>query len=318
MGIKAGQEWTKDKLNLQEVNLLANGGFDHNIPGVTSISNIANGAQTPFLNWFFRKSGSTPPTVNVSAETSTKLTNSRQSCKVAITTAGSSDAVCGVSQSIYNFEEFKGLKVSLRIYANAPSAQKLRAYIDDGVTKTYSDYHPGNSIWSALDVEDVTISTSATKLEVGVEYAASSADTFYVDNAMLVPGDVAVDYTGFDLIKNGMEGCVSGLNAGNKTIYNLADPINAQDAATRNFVISREIVSQMGISAAQSIPSGAWTKVNFNTSDVLREHIYFGVMFTLLIAPRAILVEQDLLKGELQEKSILLVKMALEEPDLIF
>jgi hypothetical protein len=203
MGIKAGQEWTKDKLNLQEVNLLANGGFDYNTPGVTSISNIANGARTPFLNWFFKKSGSTPPTVNVSVETSTKRTNSRQSCKVAITTAGSSDAVCGVSQLIYNFEEFKGLKISLRIYANASSASRLRAYIDDGVTKTYSGYHPGNSIWSALDVENVTISTSATKLEVGVEYVASSADTFYVDNAMLVPGDVAVDYTGFDFIKNG-------------------------------------------------------------------------------------------------------------------
>ena len=193
MAIKAAYEIEASDITEKIKNLLFNGGFDSILDTPTSIADIADEADTPFHSWIFNKGGTSDPTVTITEETTTKKTNSARSCEIQITGAGSGTPICGVKQEISNWAEYKGKKISLRACGYASNASKLRAYIDDGVAKTYSSYHSGGGTWENLDVEDFTADNNTTKMEIGIEIVADDTFTIYVDNLMLIPGDTSVD-----------------------------------------------------------------------------------------------------------------------------
>jgi hypothetical protein len=63
---------------------------------------------------------------------------------------------------------FEGEKISFSVWTYTSTVNKVRAYVDDGNTETLSSYNTGGSSWQRLEVTH-TISTSATKLTVGVQ-----------------------------------------------------------------------------------------------------------------------------------------------------
>lgn len=75
---------------------------------------------------------------------------------------------------------FKGKKVACGAYLSGPG----RLYIDDGVTRTYSSAGVG---YQWLEVS-VTISTNATKAQVGVALDGAVGDTFLLTQPMAVRG----------------------------------------------------------------------------------------------------------------------------------
>jgi len=176
-------------------NVLLNGGFEYYDSVLDPQANPSDDDPSLFLGWKVERSGTTEPDVTYRTETTTVDSASTTACEMQITGAGSGTPVAGLYQTIVNFTEFQSKKVSLRLRAHCSNADKLRAYIDDGVTKTYSSYHTGGGGWEDLDVEDFTLDAAATKLEIGFEAVADATFTVYVDNVMLVRGDTSVDYT---------------------------------------------------------------------------------------------------------------------------
>ena len=200
MSVKEAYEISFQHIWDSRVNLLVNGGFEDS-DGRATIAGIADEAVSMFHRWVFNKGGTTPPTCAMATETTYKKDNSTQSCEISCSVAGSGTPIWGIKQLVENWEEFKGQKASLRMPVHCAVASIARAYIDDGITKTYSSYHSGGGSFENLEVEDFTISTSATKLEIGLEIVGNIT-TVYTDNVFLAFGDTCMDYTVYDPVKN--------------------------------------------------------------------------------------------------------------------
>jgi len=81
----------------------------------------------------------------------------------------------------------KGRDASLGAWVYASNSNSARLWIDDGVTKTYSDYHTGTPGWEWLDLTKL-LSGSGTKLHVGLDTGAGFAA--YLDGLTAVLGAV--------------------------------------------------------------------------------------------------------------------------------
>lgn len=185
----------------KEQNICRNGGFElDELAGNTNV-NPTDGDTSIFNPWIVERSGTTAPEITIREEAANVDTASAQACEIQITVAGSGTPVAGLYELVWNFTEYQGRKVSLRVRGHCSNADKMRAYIDDGVTKTYSSYHSGGGSYEDLDVEDFTVNAAATKLEFGFEIVADDTFTIYADNIMLVMGDTSMDYTPYNFIR---------------------------------------------------------------------------------------------------------------------
>lgn len=95
------------------------------------------------------------------------------------------------------------------IYTGAASG--VRLYIDDGVTPVYSSYHAGNSAWAWLS-KTSTLDAAATKVEMGVQFAA--AVTGYVAGptgwqGAIAPADYRPCPVAYGFLNFGMSGSIA-------------------------------------------------------------------------------------------------------------
>ena len=100
--------------------------------------------------------------------------NSRQSLKVS----GSADYIKIDEPWKSWLEDFKGGTVRFYCPALANNASHARIAIYDGSTLTYSSYHSGNGGREILDTGHVTISSTATDLEIRLYNASTNAVYF--------------------------------------------------------------------------------------------------------------------------------------------
>lgn len=73
-----------------------------------------------------------------------------------------------VYQDINPYDQFKGKSVRLSCFVKTSLVNQSHIGLDDGMTITYSDYHPGNGGWVQLFVRK-SISASATRVRVILE-----------------------------------------------------------------------------------------------------------------------------------------------------
>lgn len=173
---------------------LVNGGFEMWQRGAGAFT--ANNAYTAD-RWQILLAGT--DTLSVSREGTNKKTNSLYAAAVAFT-LGTGAGGTQLRQALVISDNYHGLlgqAISLRIpiKLSAAVADAVRAFIQTdgtGGTTTYSAYHGNNTNWENLDVNNITVPSDATYVRVGVAFAASC--TAYVDNAMLIMGNAAVDY----------------------------------------------------------------------------------------------------------------------------
>jgi hypothetical protein len=80
--------------------------------------------------------------------------------------------VCTSTALIYQdaspWDQFKGKTITFTCWVKTELASQSRLGLDDGVSTTYSGYHPGNGAWARLSVCKA-ISSSATRVRVLLE-----------------------------------------------------------------------------------------------------------------------------------------------------
>jgi len=174
-------------------NLLSNGGMevDQANSGAT-YTNPANGAET-LDSWLVAKTGSTLPQVNINraaiGDLGAQIDTGNYAMKIVVTNAGTADAVFAMNQTL-DHKSFLGITLSLsaRIYSSLSSATRIS--IDDGVSESFSLYHPGGGVYQTLNVTKI-VSTSATYLKINVfKMIAGEVQigSYFADSAMMVVG----------------------------------------------------------------------------------------------------------------------------------
>jgi hypothetical protein len=94
-------------------------------------------------------------------------------------------------QVVEGAERYKGRALALRILVKCATPNAVRAFIQDGVSISYSAYHSGGGGWEALDVVR-TLDAGTTQVSVGT--IATVDSTHWADNATLVHGAVPLPY----------------------------------------------------------------------------------------------------------------------------
>lgn len=236
-------------------NLLTNGGFEI-CQRTAPFSSPANNAYT-FDKWQSKNAGGTPPTFTVAIETGAShiATGSAQSCKLTCTDVGAtlSDGLY-LSQKIENYKEFRGKQITLSVRVKTTLASKVKVRIKDSAGNSTSSAHTGGGTYETLTVTR-TVDSSATSLLIEMGMLATgdvATSTIYFDNAMLVMGNSAADYTSISINEEMMK-ClryyqtlslyIAGLGASDGTNYLLANSCGihpmvatATPAATWNYV----------------------------------------------------------------------------------
>jgi len=103
----------------------------------------------------------------------------------AVTRVG---ADCYLEQELTCYSHLVGLFVALGCWVYATVADRVRLGLDDGVGQSYSDYHPGDSIWRYLTVVR-QVDAGATKVE-GRCQVDTGDTTGIFDGVILVVGQV--------------------------------------------------------------------------------------------------------------------------------
>lgn len=169
-------------------NLLVNGGFEIASRGAGPFS---TNASYSLDRWLINLNGT--DTMQVSRASAGNGSIGSQYCATVVYTLG--NGVSGaLTQTLRSSEQYINstiVSLSMRVYTD--KANGVRIGINDTSGSTYySDYHPGDSTWRTLRVTAL-ISNSATAATVGAWFTVSG--TYYLDNACLVVGTVAADYT---------------------------------------------------------------------------------------------------------------------------
>ncbi len=171
--------------DVARANLLTNGGFDiwqrGNGPFTATNAYTAD-------RWQIVLGGTS--TISVSKDT----TNQDAGSSACLAATYTHNAASSIQQKLEELAQLKTRSISLGVRVKASVDSSVRAWIstDGGTTKTYSGYHSGGGTYETLKVENISVPTGATAVQVGVELAASG--TYYLDNGMLVVGSVAADY----------------------------------------------------------------------------------------------------------------------------
>jgi hypothetical protein len=181
-------------------NLLLNGGFDTDqVNGGTLYTNPTNGSAT-LDAWLAFKSGATPPsfTVNRAAtgDIGAQVDVGNYAMKVVVTNIGVGSGALSISQAVINPLNYKGQTVSLSVRVYSSLANVVRVGIDDGISVSYSGYHPGGASYQTLNITKV-MSASATTLNILVFYSTQTdlqTGTYFIGSSMLVVGDFPVPY----------------------------------------------------------------------------------------------------------------------------
>lgn len=81
-------------------------------------------------------------------------------------------------------------KFAAGIWVKCSTANAVRAYMNDGVTVTYSSYHTGDGTWQFLTIAPTAWNAAATQLLLGLLMEAAS--TAYVSGDTIVASDIAI------------------------------------------------------------------------------------------------------------------------------
>lgn len=175
-------------------NLLVNGGMEIWQRGSGPISADGAGCADGWFNQHAAGSG----THVVTQETSVVDGPGSSASLKAVYTAGASDATFGLRQGWTDIiKQIRGRTVtySMRVYAPAGKV-RLGWYdgVTGGATRQYSAANQSTNTWETVSVT-MTPAATATSGEIEVEIIPGSSFTYYVDNATLAVGSVAVAYT---------------------------------------------------------------------------------------------------------------------------
>lgn len=168
----------------RQANLLVNGGFE--------IWQRGNGAFTSTSaftadRWQISISGG--DSLSVSKDTSHQDSGSG-SCAAVTYTLSAGGGTC-LHQKLEDYLQLRGRTVTVSVRINESAGANTYIKIVDGVGSTYGSVSPGSGAYKTLTCTR-TIDSSATQLDIQIQFQASA--TIYIDNAMMVLGELALDY----------------------------------------------------------------------------------------------------------------------------
>jgi hypothetical protein len=178
--------------DVARANLLVNGGFEIWQRGSAFGANNQYAAD----RWLMFIQGTDAFSVSLD---STNVDIGSLHCAFLSFTLGTGGGLTRLQQEIKTVDgnQVAGKTVSFSIRAKTTLANSLRIGIGSdgtGGTTVYSpNYHTGNGIYQTLSVT-YTVPANATNLVTSIFLSAGTAQAFYVDNAMLVIGQIPADY----------------------------------------------------------------------------------------------------------------------------
>jgi len=172
---------------IKAINLLTNGGME--------IWQRGNGPFTG-LNVFsvdrWQNVGSAATaTISVSKDTTNQDTGN---VCAAVTFTPGGGGLLAVSQSLVTADiNLRGRTLSFSMRIKTSTANAVRAGFYDGFAWNYSAYHNGNGQYQTLTVT-ASVVAGATYIQLAAWFDNFIAVTAYIDNAMLVIGNIPADY----------------------------------------------------------------------------------------------------------------------------
>lgn len=173
-------------------NILHNGGIEVWQQG-TSFVNIQSGIQTAdFWNTYIGGTIGAGDLITVSRNsTGANLVSGLYSLSFNYTRDTGTSA--SIRNALTNYERFKGLTISFSVKVKSTDTN-VKVFIDDGISTSYSSVaHSAINQFEEITITKA-ISTSATKIEVGIGTVSPLSTSFYIDEAMLVIGQYNVPF----------------------------------------------------------------------------------------------------------------------------
>ena len=164
-------------------NLLTNGGFEvvQRGAGPWTATNTYTADR-----WGILLSGTS--TMSVTSDTTNYDAGSRRCLAVAFTLGSAPSDIIHRSEDYW---QVRGKTVSFSMRVRSTLTEAVRLYLSDGLTSVFSAYHSGSGLYETLTMTwDVLPGSSG--LSSSVQFYKTG--TYYLDNAMLVPGDQPQDY----------------------------------------------------------------------------------------------------------------------------
>jgi len=179
-------------------NLLTNGGFFVAQRGTGPFT--AN-AQWPADRWQITLTGTSTMSVSQTGVNAGPGATTVSGVLGSFTFGSGGTSFCAQALKVGDFGGHtlrgRSFAASVRVFANAANAVRLRLYMDGtGGVIAWSPYHTGDNTWQTLTVvSGSVVPNDATQISLAVQLDASVSQ-WGMANAMLVPGTVPADYMG--------------------------------------------------------------------------------------------------------------------------
>lgn len=170
-------------------NLLTNGGFEIWQRGNGPFT-AAGAACTD--RWFIELAGTDTHSVSRDTTNVDSANGSRTAAACTVTKGTGGADLTKFTQTLKATEyDLINRTLSASVRVRTATANAVRLGLFDGSAFSFSPYHSGGGTWQTLTVS-VTMTAGATLTQIAVVFNLSC--TAYIDNAMLVVGNVAADY----------------------------------------------------------------------------------------------------------------------------
>lgn len=172
-------------------NLLTNGGFELWQRGNGPMTVYGVYTADRWANWY-----NGTDTVSYSRDT-TNMDAGSNACLAATFTLGNGNGGTQLTQLLLAGDGYqlagKTVAFSMRVRTNVANAVRIGLINNQsGGGTVFSNFHSGNGTYQTLSCLLSMVTTGFTRLDAMVRFAASC--TAYIDNAMLVVGNVPADY----------------------------------------------------------------------------------------------------------------------------
>jgi hypothetical protein len=167
--------------------LLSNGGFEqwHRGPGPFTTNGAFNAD-----SWQNSIFGS--DSLSVSRDTANSEYGACAACTFILNGGGGSSSIYTANGGGLSISDVIGKQVTFSVRVRCNVANAVRIGVNNGTGTTYSGYHNGNGTYQTLSLT-VSMATVVTQCSVAIYFSASC--TAFIDNATLVLGAAASNYS---------------------------------------------------------------------------------------------------------------------------